>query len=247
MPWCPKCRYEYKEGYTMCADCNVALVDELPPEEKENDLNIIEEEASGILVEDIETLDNEIAVGIDEDSLSLDSESFGGDLAQVVEKVEPAEPFVKASVRAENYKSSAFALLIVGIIGFVFLALAYLKIIPLNLAPNINVIFYVVMALMFVIFIVIGIKSLSAAKVIAAMSKDEDDLTERIYAYFENGFTGDSLDELAFQTEAIPSSEEEKFFPRSKAIRNAIIEKFGELNDSFLTEMTENIYSKIYE
>lgn len=30
MPWCPKCRDEYVEGVTVCADCGVALVDELP-------------------------------------------------------------------------------------------------------------------------------------------------------------------------------------------------------------------------
>lgn len=31
MPWCPNCRSEYREGFTECADCKVALVDELPP------------------------------------------------------------------------------------------------------------------------------------------------------------------------------------------------------------------------
>ena len=31
MPWCPKCRNEYVEGVTVCADCGCALVDS--PEE----------------------------------------------------------------------------------------------------------------------------------------------------------------------------------------------------------------------
>jgi len=35
MPWCPKCRNEYREGFTVCADCGVALVDVLGAEEKE--------------------------------------------------------------------------------------------------------------------------------------------------------------------------------------------------------------------
>ena len=30
--FCPKCRTEYREGFTVCADCTVDLVDELPPE-----------------------------------------------------------------------------------------------------------------------------------------------------------------------------------------------------------------------
>lgn len=29
MPWCPKCRNEYKSGYTVCADCGCELVEEL--------------------------------------------------------------------------------------------------------------------------------------------------------------------------------------------------------------------------
>jgi hypothetical protein len=35
MPFCPKCRYEYKPGITICPDCERPLVDELPPEEDE--------------------------------------------------------------------------------------------------------------------------------------------------------------------------------------------------------------------
>ena len=30
MPWCPICQIEYREGYTVCSDCNVALIDDPP-------------------------------------------------------------------------------------------------------------------------------------------------------------------------------------------------------------------------
>ena len=33
MPWCPKCKAEYREGFTECATCHVPLVDELPDEQ----------------------------------------------------------------------------------------------------------------------------------------------------------------------------------------------------------------------
>ena len=32
--FCPKCKAEYRSGFTVCADCDVPLVDKLP-EEKE--------------------------------------------------------------------------------------------------------------------------------------------------------------------------------------------------------------------
>ena len=30
--FCPKCRAEHREGFSVCSDCNVDLVHELPPE-----------------------------------------------------------------------------------------------------------------------------------------------------------------------------------------------------------------------
>ena len=32
--FCPKCRTEYREGFSICVDCNSDLVDKLPTEEK---------------------------------------------------------------------------------------------------------------------------------------------------------------------------------------------------------------------
>jgi hypothetical protein len=31
MPFCPKCRYEYRDGITRCPDCDEVLVSALPP------------------------------------------------------------------------------------------------------------------------------------------------------------------------------------------------------------------------
>lgn len=33
--YCPKCKAEYRQGFTVCADCGVPLVYELPKEEPE--------------------------------------------------------------------------------------------------------------------------------------------------------------------------------------------------------------------
>ena len=30
--WCPKCKAEYRDGITICADCGCPLVKELPVE-----------------------------------------------------------------------------------------------------------------------------------------------------------------------------------------------------------------------
>jgi hypothetical protein len=36
--FCPRCRTEYREGFTECADCAVALVATLPPDPHEDSL-----------------------------------------------------------------------------------------------------------------------------------------------------------------------------------------------------------------
>ena len=40
MPWCPKCKNEYKEGIKICADCGCELVSE-EKEEKPLTLSLI--------------------------------------------------------------------------------------------------------------------------------------------------------------------------------------------------------------
>ena len=38
MPWCPRCRSEYSEGFTTCSDCNSDLVEKLEEEKVEKNI-----------------------------------------------------------------------------------------------------------------------------------------------------------------------------------------------------------------
>jgi hypothetical protein len=40
--FCPKCRAEYREGFHTCSDCNIELVDELPPIPEPEFINFVE-------------------------------------------------------------------------------------------------------------------------------------------------------------------------------------------------------------
>ena len=46
MPWCPKCKTEYREGFTECANCRVPLTEQRPegeaPAEGESELSLME-------------------------------------------------------------------------------------------------------------------------------------------------------------------------------------------------------------
>jgi flagellar biosynthesis GTPase FlhF len=78
MPWCPKCRNEYREGFTVCADCGVELVNELGEVEVEKEpfVSVPFNEAQNVIdfleaagIKGVGRLDNEdgtIALTIDE-------------------------------------------------------------------------------------------------------------------------------------------------------------------------------------
>ena len=41
MPFCPNCRFEYKEGLTECPDCGARLVEKLPAEKPPESPNFV--------------------------------------------------------------------------------------------------------------------------------------------------------------------------------------------------------------
>ncbi len=41
MPFCPECEYEYVEGTTFCPDCQCNLVDKLPEQRQEDNIELV--------------------------------------------------------------------------------------------------------------------------------------------------------------------------------------------------------------
>lgn len=41
MPYCPKCKYEYREGIVTCPDCDEALVTELEEDAPDSNLVVV--------------------------------------------------------------------------------------------------------------------------------------------------------------------------------------------------------------
>lgn len=63
MPFCPKCRIEYREGFTTCSDCDVALVSALPPEESDPRETLKNEESVPVFVTS-DSVEAEIVQGV---------------------------------------------------------------------------------------------------------------------------------------------------------------------------------------
>ena len=105
MAWCPNCKCEYIEGIKVCADCGCELVDTL---ESEN--------------ETVETIE-EIAAEV---------EKFEFDEEEPSPKYH--SPYMNNEERAEENRTAAYTLLLVGGVGLVLIVLFFFDVINLHMA-----------------------------------------------------------------------------------------------------------------
>lgn len=306
MPWCPVCKNEYREGFTVCADCKVELVDSLEEcvdEEKIRytfgkreameplanfmkfggltyaevltDEEISDEEncyieilqseeklarsLTSVFLKDIAKKAQEIQAMAESDGEASDEEQVSAEFFDTemlngspdsdggAETAETSGVYVKASERAANYKSSAFALLSCGLLGVVFLLLINLGVLNVNFSGSFRVIVTVVLGIMFAIFIFVGIKSLKESKILEDLSDEEDRTTDDIQNWFIRNHSSESIDE-AIGVQGDDSIEEEvKYFSRCEYMKKEIVQEFGEMSSSYLDKNIEDLYSAIFD
>lgn len=217
MPWCPKCKCEYREGITTCVDCKVDLVEDLQAvkEEEKKVVNPYEEYVTEVTPEDVVQARGTVKVYHDNKS------------------------------KADDFRSSAYTLLIVGILGIVAIVLIEVGVIPFRMVAPGKYITYGVMGALFLLFIVMGFSSFSSAKKYASEAKKEDDLTSQIRSWVAENITK----EYIVQKSGVPAGmpEEMKYFRYFAILKSAIAEEFGMLDASYLESLSEELYSEIFE
>lgn len=147
--------------------------------------------------------------------------------------------------KAEDFKSSAYTLLLVGIIGIAALVLLELGVFPFRLAAPQKYITYGVMGVLFVIFIIMGIVSLRSARQYVTEAAAEDEQTAKIKAWAKENITDALLDQNVYFEQDTP--EEEKYFKYFEVIKDMIIQEFGALSPSYLEAICEELYADIFE
>ncbi|MCR5345881.1 MAG: hypothetical protein K6E46_07520 [Lachnospiraceae bacterium] len=148
------------------------------------------------------------------------------------------KPYVEATTRESENRSSFYSFLIMNVILLVLGVLIFFDIIPIAGGDTTAKIFdLIILGLLFIIFTVIGILSYEKSKALKGDAKREERLTEEIIEYTVKAYEDPDLTDM---------SDEEKYFERDKKIRELITEKFKGLKESYLDYVSEIVYTEIF-
>ena len=215
MAWCPNCKCEYIEGIKVCADCGCELVDTL---ESEN--------------ETVETIE-EIAAEV---------EKFEFDEEEPSPKYH--SPYMNNEERAEENRTAAYTLLLVGGVGLVLIVLFFFDVINLHMALTSKYMITGVMGALFVLFIIMGIVSMKNSRILIQKASKENNLTMEIRKWYKENLKKEQVDALL---ELGEQPEELKYFQRFDYMKKAIQNQFMNLDEAYLDRLIEEVYPEIFE
>ena len=215
--WCPKCKYEYREGIKVCADCGCELVESL------DDVKDDKEENNEVMYESFNE-ENEYGdlENFNTDSSSLDVNESGPEISETNDiesdasvisdeseddrkDTEPA--YVPKRARYEDNKSSAYTFFLVGGVGAVLVMLHIAGVFDFNLSSTSKILVNTVMGALFVIFIIVGIVSAKNSAKYKKEALEEEAFTEHIKSFIHELYTPDGIDSACGVTDAAEAYE----------------------------------------
>lgn len=219
MAWCPKCKCEYVDGIKVCADCGCELVASLNEgtEEKE-----AAQETAPVFPTEGDDFE------FDEEEPSPKYHSL----------------YINNEERAEENRTSAYTLLVVGGVGLVLIILFFTDVINLHLTLISKYMITGVMGVLFILFIIMGIVSMKNSRILKKKASKENMLTMEIRKWCKENLNKEQVDA---QLECSDQPEELKYFQRFDYMKKAIQNQFMNLDEAYLDRLIEEAYPEIFE
>ena len=213
--WCPKCKAEYRDGITICADCGCPLVKDLPVE-----IDSTPAEDKAKILSQIDSHEN------------LQALSDG------------TKAYVEMETKYEDMKSTAYSFILVGAAGIILMLFMFVGIIPLQFAAYMKSIMGIVIGILFLIFLVIGIRSYMQLGSLKSQVKKEAEERETAKTWFFENFQANTIDE---SLGLIPEEQlQQKYFKRSGFMKQKLSQQFPSYTDAFLDYLTEQFYEELF-
>lgn len=225
MPWCPKCKSEFREGFTVCSDCGSALVEEQFMEPAGQRMQMSEQQ-------DREVREEELS-----ESVSVKSD--------VSTRAYRVPVYQDSSEKANENSSSAWILLSVGTLGMLAIVLGIMDVIPLRF--NNDYLGYGVMAAIFILFFVSGVVSMKNAKIFRRKAESENSLRNTMLDWCKENLHGEEMDRQIRMEGKLPETEEIWYFRRSEYIKGKLNYQFVNLDQDFLDRFIDDyVYDLVY-
>ena len=145
--------------------------------------------------------------------------------------------------KAEDAKSSAVALLLVGGLGLVFIVLLMLDYLPIHLFGLGKYLVSGIMAAMFLVFIAMGFSSIKTYKKYLGIAEEEQKNIEQIMELLAQHMSKEVIDtKLAGEPEEMPQI----YYSRLAVIKEFLEAHYGGLEPALLEKLADDWYEELY-
>ena len=148
--------------------------------------------------------------------------------------------YINSGAKAEENRSSAWVLLVVGILGMLVMILGMTDVLPLNIGNP--YMFYGVMSAVFILFLVMGVVSMRNAKIFEKKAESENSLVDTLLAWSKENLTAEKIDSEIENASDTPA--EALYYKRFEVIRSQMNHQFMNLDQQMLENLID---TKIYE